>query len=205
MTLSGWLVEDLGMETVVPLLANSLSMLTIMSFTIMTLYNYLNNYGLMSYMEYPIILLQVYVMMYFVLKYKGMLDTPIAPLMTVIYFAGIAGFLMEILHKDILSYLVPLCTPLSGFAKVTYIYGIIKTGNAENVSLVTWIISMLTNVSRVFTVYVDSADPKLLFNFFVSTILSSGVLGTAIFYQAMARTKHRVARRKTGRRRSHND
>lgn len=31
--------------------------------------------------------------------------------------------------------------------------------------------------------YVDSADMKLMFNFLVSTMLSAGVLTTAIYYQ----------------------
>ncbi|XP_050360817.1 uncharacterized protein LOC126780393 isoform X2 [Nymphalis io] len=95
----------------------------------------------------------------------------------------ITGFVFEILPREILSYLVPLCTPLSGSAKVTYIYGIIKAANADAVSLTTWIISVLTNISRLFTVYVDSADTKLMINFLVSTILSAGVLATAFYYQ----------------------
>ncbi|CAH2035055.1 unnamed protein product, partial [Iphiclides podalirius] len=79
--------------------------------------------------------------------------------------------------------MVPFCTPLSGFAKVTYMYGIIKAGNADAVSLTTWIISVATNMSRLFTVYVDSADVKLMINFLVSTLLSTGVLVTALLYQ----------------------
>ncbi|CAG9788985.1 unnamed protein product [Diatraea saccharalis] len=78
---------------------------------------------------------------------------------------------------------VPFCTPLSGFAKVTYIYGIIRAGNADAVSLTTWIISVATNLARVFTVYVDSADAKLMANFYISTLLSTGVLLTALYYQ----------------------
>lgn len=42
----------------------------------------------------------------------------------------------------------PICTPLSGFAKVTYMYGIIQTGNAEAVSLTTWSISIATNAGN---------------------------------------------------------
>ncbi|XP_050360815.1 solute carrier family 66 member 3 isoform X1 [Nymphalis io] len=158
-------------------------LMEITGFTIVTLYNYTNQYSVMTYLEYPIILLQVYVMLYYVLKFKGYLSTPIVPFVIVAYFASIFSFVFEILPREILSYLVPLCTPLSGSAKVTYIYGIIKAANADAVSLTTWIISVLTNISRLFTVYVDSADTKLMINFLVSTILSAGVLATAFYYQ----------------------
>lgn len=76
------------------------------SFTIMTMYNYTSNYSVMTYLEYPIILVQVYVMLYYVLKYKCMLDMTIVPLLTATYFASIAGVLLEILPKTVVSYLV---------------------------------------------------------------------------------------------------
>lgn len=72
----------------------------------MTLYSMMNHYGLMTYLEYPIILSQTYVMMYLILKYKRMLNVPIIPLLTAFYFAGIGCFLMEIFPKELLSYLV---------------------------------------------------------------------------------------------------
>ncbi|XP_026500830.1 solute carrier family 66 member 3 [Vanessa tameamea] len=158
-------------------------LMEITGFTIVTLYNYTNQYSVMTYLEYPIILLQVYVLLYYVLKFKGYLSAPVVPFLITAYFAIILSFVLEILPKEILSYLVPFCTPLSGSAKVTYIYGIIKAANADAVSLTTWIISVLTNISRLFTVYVDSADTKLMINFLVSTTLSAGVLATAIYYQ----------------------
>lgn len=168
----------------------------ITGFTIMTLYNYTNNYSIMTYMEYPIILLQVYVLLYYVLKFKGYLSAPIVFFTSLAYFLTSIGFALGLLPKEILTYFVPLCTPLSGSAKVTYIYGIIKAANADAVSLTTWIISVLTNLSRVFTVYVDSADVKLMFNFLVSTALSSGVLITAMYYQMYPVTRKTQRRRR---------
>ncbi|XP_050559969.1 solute carrier family 66 member 3 [Spodoptera frugiperda] len=158
-------------------------LMEIFGFSIMTLYNFTNNYGIMTYLEYPIILLQVYVMFYYVLKFKKMLASSAVPLTTLAYFSAVVGFVTGALPKGILGYLVPFCTPLSGFAKVTYIYGIIKEQNADAVSLTTWVISVSTNLARIFTVYVDSADFKLLLNFLVSTVLSSAVLGTAIYFK----------------------
>uniref|UniRef100_A0A2A4JKU5 Solute carrier family 66 member 3 n=1 Tax=Heliothis virescens TaxID=7102 RepID=A0A2A4JKU5_HELVI len=169
-------------------------LMEVFGFSIMTLYNYTNNYGIMTYLEYPIILLQVYVMFYYVLKYKRLLCLSIVPITAIAYVSAVIGFVIGVLPKNILSYLVPLCTPLSGFAKVTYIYGIVSEDNADAVSLTTWFISVATNLARIYTVYIDSADFKLMVNFSISTLLSTAVLGTAMYY------KHRCAprrRRKT--------
>ncbi|XP_041987287.1 solute carrier family 66 member 3 [Aricia agestis] len=172
-------------------------LMEITGFSITTLYNYTNGYNMMTYLEYPIILTQIYVLLYFTLKYKGLLESPVVPFATVSYVGAVIAFALNILPKDILSFLVPFCTPLSGFAKVTYIYGIIKAGNADAVSLTTWIISVLTNMSRLFTVYVDSADLNLMFNFTVSSLLSSGVLFTAIYYQTFTKSTktHKVTKK----------
>lgn len=45
------------------------------SYTIMCLYNYRNNYALLSYLEYPIILLQEFILIYLVLYYKSRLNS----------------------------------------------------------------------------------------------------------------------------------
>ncbi|XP_047040863.1 solute carrier family 66 member 3 [Helicoverpa zea] len=173
-------------------------LMEIFGFSIMTLYNYTNDYGIMTYMEYPIILLQVYVMFYYVLKFKKMLCMSIVPITTIAYVSAVAAFAMGTLPKHILSYLVPLCTPLSGFAKVTYIYGIVCEGNADAVSLTTWVISVATNLARIFTVYVDSADMKLMTNFFISTLLSLAVLCTAVYYKRQCCPPRRQRRKSNG-------
>lgn len=72
----------------------------------MTLYNFTNNYGIMTYLEYPIILLQVYVMFYYVLKFKKMLASSAVPLTTLAYFSAVVGFVTGALPKGILGYLV---------------------------------------------------------------------------------------------------
>ncbi|KAI5640884.1 PQ loop repeat domain-containing protein [Phthorimaea operculella] len=214
-------------------------LMEITGFTIVTLYNFTNKYSLLTYMEYPIILVQIFVMLFFVLKYKCLLDDKRTPVGVVSYVALVIAFATRLLPQDLLSYVLPLCTPLSGFAKVTYVYGIVRARNADAVSLATWVISVSTNVvptfakmtyvwfqplctplsefakvtyvygivrarnadavslatwvisvstnvARLFTVYVDSADKTLMFNFAVSTVLSLSVLLTALYYQRLA-------------------
>lgn len=164
-------------------------LMEIFGFTIMTLYNYVNHYSILTYLEYPIILIQVYVLLYLVLKYRNLLENAVVPAAVCIYSLVVTLFAIEILPKAILTFIVPICTPLSGFAKVTYMYGIIQTGNAEAVSLTTWSISIATNAVRIFTVWVDSGDSNLMTNFVISTLLSTGVLVTAMIYQMKTRAK----------------
>ncbi|OWR50487.1 PQ-loop repeat-containing protein 3 [Danaus plexippus plexippus] len=161
-------------------------LMEIIGFSIVTLYNFTSKYSVMTYLEYPIILMQVYIMLYYVLKFNGIISKPFVSLGALVYFAAVIGFGLEILPKEMLSYSIPFCTPINGFAKITYMYGIIKSANANAVSTTTWIISVLTNVARLFTVYVDSADVKLMINFLVSTVLSFGVLSTALYYKSGA-------------------
>lgn len=170
-------------------------LMEITGFSIMVLYNFTNRYSMLTYLEYPIILVQVYILFYYVLKYKNLLQLPIVPVATVAYTVTFIGFMFGCLPKSILTYLVPFCTPVSGFAKIVYIYGIVKAENADAVALSTWIISMATNLARIFTVYVDSADVNLMINFFVSTLLSTGVLMTALYYQNRCDGIHAVPRR----------
>lgn len=58
----------------------------------------------MTYLEYPIILMQVYIMLYYVLKFNGIISKPFVSLGALVYFAAVIGFGLEILPKEMLSY-----------------------------------------------------------------------------------------------------
>lgn len=49
-------------------------MLELFGYTVMMLYNYTYNYSLLSYLEYPILLVQEYILVALVLKYKNLLN-----------------------------------------------------------------------------------------------------------------------------------
>lgn len=48
--------------------------LELYSYSVMMSYNYTNNYAPLSYLEYPILLVQEYFLVYFVFKYKNLLS-----------------------------------------------------------------------------------------------------------------------------------
>lgn len=157
-------------------------LLELTSYTIMTCYNYCNNYALLSYMEYPIILVQEIILIYLVLKYMGILGTNSFALFGL--YLGITGaFLSGLLPKWILSFLAPCCTPVSASSKVVQLLEILRTKNAESISILTWFLSAFTNLTRVFTIYMDSADVTLLINFTVSVLLSTSIMLSAMYYK----------------------
>lgn len=75
------------------------------SYTVMMMYNYCYGYAFLSYLEYPVLLLQEYVLIYLVLKYKRLLANN-AYAITGAYFAAVLLFGYHILPKFLLAILV---------------------------------------------------------------------------------------------------
>jgi uncharacterized protein with PQ loop repeat len=157
-------------------------LLELSSYTIMFSYNFRNGYALLSYMEYPIILIQEIVLIIFVMHYKNCLNI-YGLIGTIIYTLIAAGLLLGTLPLGLIAFLVPLCTPIGASSKVVQLMEILKTKNSESVSVLTWFISAFTNFTRVFTISMDSADLTLLLNFTVNVVLSSSVMVAAYLYK----------------------
>ncbi|CAG9836791.1 unnamed protein product [Diabrotica balteata] len=152
------------------------------SYTIMMSYNYRSGYAILSYLEYPIILIQEIILIVCVLYYKDMLNiTSLAG--ASVYFLTAASFLLGMVPLGLLAFLVPLCTPIGASSKVVQLYEILRTRNSESVSVLTWFISAFTNFTRVFTICVESMDLTLLLNFTINTFLSSSVMIAAYWFK----------------------
>ncbi|XP_076622960.1 solute carrier family 66 member 3 isoform X1 [Colletes latitarsis] len=157
-------------------------LLELTSYTVITSYNYTNGYSILSYLEYPIILFQEYILIFLVLKYLNKINL-FSILVTVFYFAISACFALQIIPKRVLTFLAPMCTPISASSKVIQLLAILRAKNADTVSPITWFISAFTNLTRVFTIWMDSADILLLGNFIISVLLSSSIMLSAIYYR----------------------
>lgn len=70
----------------------------------MTGYNYTNGYSLLSYLEYPIILIQEYILIFFVLKYLKRINMW-SFLGAIVYFVLSSCLLLEIAPKVVLTLL----------------------------------------------------------------------------------------------------
>ncbi|XP_045464873.1 solute carrier family 66 member 3 isoform X2 [Harmonia axyridis] len=156
-------------------------LMELMSYTIMMSYNYRNGYAILSYMEYPIILFQELILILCVMHYKRCLNI-YGLFGSMCYFCFAIGLLL-VVPKGILTFLVPLCTPVGASSKVIQLIEILRTKNSESVSLLTWFISAFTNFTRIFTIIVDSADAALLLNFSINVFLSSSVMIAAYLFK----------------------
>lgn len=79
--------------------------LELFSYTSMMLYNYCYGYSLLSYMEYPVLLIQEYILILLVLKYKRQLNQT-TYMAAGGYFAVVLLFGYQILPKFLLALLV---------------------------------------------------------------------------------------------------
>lgn len=161
-------------------------LLELSSYTTTACYNYVNSYALLSYMEYPIIIVQEFMLIFLVLKYKDLFNRKTYGF-CVLYFTIAFGFLSHIIPPSVLTFLIPFCTPVSLSSKVIQLWEILSTKNADSVSITTWLISAFTNFTRVFTIYMDSADRILLLNFILSGSLSSAIAVATSYYQHQKR------------------
>ncbi|XP_055376177.1 solute carrier family 66 member 3 [Condylostylus longicornis] len=156
--------------------------LELFSYSVMMSYNYTNDYQFLSYMEYPVLLAQEYVLIYVVFKYKNLLEKKFyyTALAYVVYAICVYFRLMPLV---ILSLLVPFCTPIGATSKVLQLIEILRTRDSTAVSLTTWALSAFTNFTRIYTVFVESGDMMLLTNFMISFLLSSSVYLAAYFFK----------------------
>lgn len=118
------------------------------SYTVSMLYNYVNSYAILNYLEYPILLVQEYALVYYVLLYKGLLGN--AKMYIGLYWAVFFLFALSVLPAWILVVLLPFTTPVSATSKVLQLVEIIRTKESETVSLMTWFISAFSNASKGF-------------------------------------------------------
>ncbi|KAL1517261.1 hypothetical protein ABEB36_001048 [Hypothenemus hampei] len=162
-------------------------LMELFSYTVMMSYNFRNGYAILSYLEYPIILIQELILIFLVLKYKNLLNI-YSLLGSGVYVSLAGGFLLGIVPLGLLAFLVPLCTPIGASSKVVQLYEILRMKNAQSVSVLTWFISAFTNFTRLFTITLDSADLTLLLNFAINTVLSTSVTMAAIYYKTPSQT-----------------
>lgn len=118
----------------------------------MMLYNYTYDYSLLSYLEYPILLVQEYILIGLVLHHKHSFNQN-----TMYYIGGYGAcvllFMYQILPRFILSMLVPFCTPVGATSKIIQLLEILRARDSTTVSLTTWFLSAFTNLSRFHTAY----------------------------------------------------
>lgn len=139
------------------------------SYTTMMMYNYCHGYAFLSYLEYPVLLIQEYALIYLVLSYRGLLTNNTYAI-TAAYFATMLAFGYSILPKFLLALIVvcllidkycwssltyefsnpilqPFCTPIGATSKIIQLLEIVRSKDSTTVSLTSWFLSAFTNLS----------------------------------------------------------
>jgi solute carrier family 66, member 3 len=80
--------------------------LELFSYSTTMLYNFTNNYALLTYLEYPILLLQEYALIYYVLKYEKLMGSKNVKYTLIAYLVFVSGFGIGLLPKSILIFLI---------------------------------------------------------------------------------------------------
>ncbi|CAO1372866.1 unnamed protein product [Diamesa serratosioi] len=158
-------------------------LLEVASYSVSTLYNFTNNYRLMNYSEYIVLLIQDFAVIGLILYYKNRLGDRKTIGCTVIYAIILFLFWSNILPKSILAFLIPLCLPMSATSKILQLVEIFRQKDATSISLITWFISWFTNLTRIYTIMIDSKDFLLVMNFSISTLLSLSVFLSALYFK----------------------
>lgn len=157
-------------------------MLELTSYCISLSYNVYSGYSLASYFEYPLLVIQDIVMLVIFLSLTGRLSSflllPVSVYVTFVYMI-ISGTFP---HAFIVT-LVGLTTPISASSKIMSLLTILRVKDSSSVSVGSYSISLYTCLTRILTIYVESADPVLLLNFGVSTLLNTLIILAAIAYQ----------------------
>ncbi|XP_050727835.1 solute carrier family 66 member 3-like [Eriocheir sinensis] len=156
--------------------------LELTSYSIMLSYNIYSGYAFSSYFEYPLMVTQDVVMLVVFLSFTGRLSPAVlVPAVGASYFAfSIASGSFP---HALITTLVGLCTPISASSKVVALVTIIRLKNSATVSVSSLSISAYTCLTRLFTIYVESADPALLMNFGTSLMLNICLITAALVYK----------------------
>lgn len=141
-----------------------------LSYTVMMAYNYCSGYSLLSYMEYPVLLLQNYVLLALLLMYKRQLMNRNAAMAAAVY-VGVTLLVMRFMPAAVLAMFVPLCTPIGALSKVMVLIEILRTRDSTTVNLTTWFISAFTNLSKFPAIPTVAALYLICQSFFCSTNL----------------------------------
>ncbi|XP_031620036.1 solute carrier family 66 member 3-like [Contarinia nasturtii] len=145
-------------------------------------YNYCHGYSILMYLECPLILFQDSILLYFVLKHNNLLKIDVILLSFLACFI-IFMFMVGILPKIILEYIIVICPALNLISRFSQVFKIVQLKNAGAVSLNTWILTSYVAFARVCTHLMDSRDKLLLLNPVTGFLGSISIVFSTLYYQ----------------------
>ncbi|XP_034965738.1 solute carrier family 66 member 3 [Zootoca vivipara] len=140
------------------------------------------NYPLLTYIEYPIIIVQDVILLLFVLHYGGKMKHALP--YTAIF---VAGWYMLTLQKWIVDLAMNLSTVISAASKLVQLRYLWRTRDSGQVSAMTWSLAVYTCATRIFTTVMTTKDVTVLVRFIVMMALNIWVTATILQYRKPAK------------------
>jgi len=154
-------------------------LLELTSYSIGLIYAVSNEYALMSYLEYPFLVVQDVLLLGIVLYYSNQLGLSSLAAFGV-YSSIIYAFLSGMVPMSVVITLMSLSTPVAAMSKIAQLRSLHQSQNSDSVSLLTWSIAVYTTITRIFTTVSQSIDIPLLTNYSVSLILNMTIIALTV-------------------------
>ncbi|XP_055982473.1 solute carrier family 66 member 3 isoform X1 [Sorex fumeus] len=153
-------------------------LLELAGFLVFLRYQCYYQYPLLTYLEYPILIIQDLVLLLCVFHFNGNVKraAPYIILLVVSWFA-------LTLQKWIIDMAMNLCTFISAASKFAQLQYLWKTGDSGAVSALTWILASYTCATRIITTLMTTNDLTILLRFVVMLALNIWVTITVLRYR----------------------
>ncbi|CAL4198912.1 unnamed protein product, partial [Meganyctiphanes norvegica] len=104
---------------------------------------------------------------------------------------NIALPILKIFPHFLVTTYIGLTTPISASSKIMTLLTILRVKDSSALSIGSYSISLYTCLTRLLTIYVESADPVLLMNFGTSTLLNTLIILAAIAYKPKEKSEEK--------------
>ncbi|XP_031360314.2 solute carrier family 66 member 3 [Lonchura striata] len=140
-------------------------------------------YPLETYLEYPIVIGQVVILLSCIMHFSG--KTRRAFFYALVFWGG---WYMLTLQKWIIDLAMNLCTLVSAASKLVQLQHLWETKDAGQANALTWGMSVYASATRIITTVMTTNDLAVLIRFIVMLILNIWVTATILHYRKTKKT-----------------
>ncbi|XP_078069252.1 solute carrier family 66 member 3 [Mustelus asterias] len=159
-------------------------LLELTGFLVFLTYQTYYEYPLITYLEYPVLIVQDAILLMCVLFYNGNIGTALP--YTVLF---ILCWRLITIHRLIIDLAMNLSTFISALSKFAQLQSLWKTCDSGQVSALTWGFAIYTICARIFTTLMTTQDTAVLFRYAVIGVLNTWVFATIIYYRKAGKRK----------------
>ncbi|XP_066242164.1 solute carrier family 66 member 3 [Saccopteryx leptura] len=156
-------------------------LLELAGFLVFLRYQCYYEYPLLTYLEYPILIVQDVILLLCVFHFNGNVYQAV-PYLTLF----VTSWFVLTLQKWIIDLAMNFCTLISAASKFAQLQSLWKTRDSGAVSAVTWSLASYTCATRIVTTLMTTSDLTILIRFVVMLALNLWVTATVLRYRKTA-------------------